>query len=335
MFADARSENVNRYSSSTSFSRQAQGVSVLLEFLKRVKPFGVVVHKSATLDQNEFSRGDVFLALSPKSPYSAREARILKTFVENGGHLVISTESPQASANVEQLMKVFGLSETRKAFPDFVNRTTVSGRPAVARGPIPDTAPLEFYSRYGFPSDGGLNFVKEETVGDGTVTLMTGIPIFANAMIGRGQNWRAAHQLAMAQGRVVFDEYHHLFSEKSVWSLLREPYFALPVFGTVLVAILFFTFGRFGRADAWSEAPPAPHSRSFHDFGNSVFKGLARQSRAEDLGVQEHASFLRSLFPDASHQISKVAAEKGAWLARGAGLLQLHKRLLRERGWRE
>ena len=334
LLLSVRLEDAKRHSSSTSFSQQGQGASVLLEFLRRVKPYGAIVNRRAVLDEHEFGRDDVFLTLSPKSPFSRREARILRRFVEKGGHLVIGTESPHTSANVSELMTAFSLTDSREAFPDFENQKTASRTAPVARGPIPAGVALEFYSGYGFPSERGFDFVKEERIGEGTVTLMAGIPIFANSMIGRGENWRAAHALANAKGRIVIDEYHHLFSEKSVASLLSEPFFALPVFGSVLVAILFLSLGRLGRKDVWGESPPVPSSRSFHDFGTSVFTGLARRSRSPDLGVQEHSQFLRGLFPDASGRIEEVASQKGSWLSRGTGLLQLHKSLLRERGWK-
>jgi hypothetical protein len=326
--------NAERYRSSTSFSRMPVGLSTFVSLAKAVAPDRIIQRRAALLTDDDLKEAGVFLTFSPKSPFSRREATLVKTFAEHGGRVVIGVQSPESIANLDELLDSLDVKLTPTEIPDFKNRITTSILAPSTATFIPSNHTYEFYSRFAAEKDNPGSLFVEKPLGKGSVTVFMGVPPIANALVGRAENWRIAHALLAQGGAIVLDEYHHLFSDRTVGDLVLEPSFALPIFGMILVGIIFFLFGRLSKHDAWERPPTPPQARSFHHFGVSLFQGLVKRSKIEDQAVNEHAEFLKNLFPGEVGRIDAGANPKGAWLERGAQLVQVHKGLLRERGWK-
>ena len=327
-------ERAERFRGSSSFAQTPMGLSAFVSLAKAVVPGKIVQRRSALLSEEDLKDAGVFLTFSPKSAVSKREASILKTFTERGGRVVIGIQSPESLRNVEHLLAALELVISPTEIPTFTNgeASVVSIQSGGSLLPAPHS--YAFYSRYGVGAAEPKAFFLHKTLNQGTATVFMGVPPVANALLGREDNWRIAHEILTQTGTIVLDEYHHLFSDKTVGDLLLEPSFSLPIFGMVLVGILFFLFGRLSKRDAWErKQQPAP-ARSFHHFGVSLFQGLVKSSKLENQAVDQHEAFLKALFPSDAARIEDAPAPKGAWLDRGARLVQVHKSLLRERGWK-
>lgn len=332
--ASISSNNAERYRSSTSFARTPVGLSAFVSLAKVVAPDRIVQRRAALLANDDLKDASIFMTFSPKSAFSEREASIVRTFAEGGGRVVIGIQSPETLSNVTHLLSALDVKLAPTELPDFRNKVTTSVQPQAESALFPANRMYEFYSRYTVTGEAAGSFYLEKPISKGAVTIIMGLPPISNALLGRGENWRIAHALLAQRGSIILDEYHHLFSDKTVGDLVREPSFALPIFGMVVVGILFFLFGRLSKRDAWERKPEGVPARSFHHFGASLFEGLVKKSKLQSQAVDEHARFLTALFPQDADTITQPQSVNGSWLESGARLVQVHKGLLRERGWK-
>lgn len=334
VLASVSSNNAERYRSSTSFARTPVGLSSFVALAKVVAPDRIVQRRAALLANDDLKDAGIFMTFSPKSAFSEREASIVRAFAEGGGRVVIGIQSPEILPNVTHLLSALDVKITPSEVTDFRNKVTTPVEPQSEGTLFPPKRIYEFYSRYFVTGDTPGSFYFEKPISKGAVTIIMGLPPISNALLGRAENWLIAHGLLAQKESVVLDEYHHLFSDKTVGDLVREPSFAFPIFGMVVVGIFFFLFGRLSKRDAWERKPEGVPARSFHHFGASLFEGLLKESKLQGRAVDEHERFLKALFPQDAHTITQPQSVNGAWLERGARLVQVHKGLLRERGWK-
>lgn len=282
---------------------------------------------------------DAFFALSPKQSYSNRELNILYQYVNGGGNVVVSMHNDSSRANVQALLVRFGVSAKWKESPEFRNRTPLEVRTSEEVWPFEPGRTYSVYSRYVFDSDECSSFDKVQCVfltkkvGEGSLSLFLGYPPIMNGLFGNSDNWSLGVAFLSRYKTIAIDDFRNFFSDKTVWDLVVEPAFALPMFGLLGAIVIFFLFGRLSYDDAVAgERHEVPQLGSVHAFQEEVFQGIVGSVDMQ-LRFDRHAAFLVSLFPEAESQVREGKSKAGGDPIAGIrNLVELHKSLLRKRG---
>lgn len=326
-----------KYRSVTALSEGSSGMSIFFTLGSRLGEGRVRLLKEPLLKEGTLERTDLFMILSPRQPVSKREGELLRRYVEGGGTVLLSFHDEETRDNLIEGAVGLGVTLDTNEDENFSNGKTVTVAADHDEGLIETGKQYEFYSRLLLAScsSGGVScYVSRTPIEKGVVYVMTGIPIFANSLIERSDNRSAAFSLLERYPAIAIDEYRHFFTEKSVADLLLEPLFFFPVFGLILLAVLFFLFGRINRNDVSLGYGKEENSRSFHEMNEEILSGLVTKISSRYDLFDKHAAFLRTLFPTEITEINRVLessrpGEKN--LKTGAELLSLHRSIIHKR----
>jgi len=234
----------------------------------------------------------VAVILSPSEPYRTGEASAVGAFVQAGGTLVVAEDyGPHGNDLLDAIgaeARVSGvpLRDERRAGPSpaFPRASTVGNHSAVAgvdrlmlnHGTTVQpggATPLAMSSEYSY-LDRNRNaqlddaetlrerpVVTAESLGDGTVIVVSDPSLFLNAMLERADNGAFARNLVAPHGTVLLDVSHTASLPPLVAVRLTLQESALPAFAAgTLSTLLFVVLSRPGlveRVRRW-RAPPSP-----------------------------------------------------------------------------
>jgi hypothetical protein len=318
-----RSLETKRKKASVSvYNRRAGGTSIYADFLNQVSPGSARLGKSPYLYSEDLEGAKALIILSPTNVITKREASVVADFVDAGGTLILGIHDQESQRQSGFLIEALGGNVT------IVNDTRFKNGQSVLLSPKQDTFVFKAAETYEFYSSvlldrsdcRGGNFdcyVYEVKHGKGKTILLAGLPFFGNVLIGRQANKEATLRLAAAYPKVQIDEYHHFFTDQTLWSLLWKPAFSIPILGGILGALLLLAFGHsefhersttIGR----TERPP----RTLHGLNESIVYRVFEKPRAFPMIVGQHREFLARLFPGKKKELEKIG-EKVRWNALG------------------
>lgn len=343
-FVQHREGENTRQGTVTAFSQRAFGSSILFDLFRRHdKP----VHLKQQVwlkasDTNGFSTIAIF---SPSTPISWMEVKVLKEFVKNGGKLIVSAHSDSTVRVISPLVREFGTELVTKPDLSFKNGQM---NPATAESDsdlFRKNDLYHFYSATQFdvptcPKSQMDCYVKVLRYEKGSVTVILGLPPVANALIGFVANRQVAFRM-LTFGPLVIDEYHHFFSDKTFWDLMKKPAFGLTIVGIILTLLLYFFFAYTPFHEQTQVAPRELPSRSYHDLNRGLLRQILKQSERDPSVLEEHAQFIVRAFPADRDELRKVLSaildtrdgkSSGAILDRARRLAAAHLNWLRNKG---
>ncbi len=334
----------SKYSTTSTYSRSATGVSVLYQLAAKLGA-NARVKKSAILGADDLLDTDVFLLLSPRQPISKREAALLATFVQNGGDVVLSFESERSWGFLQPVLAALSIDLETHEDPKFENRSLEQVYNKSEKALFSSDRTYGFYGRLIFndgtcASDRFSCFFRESRYGKGTVHLIAGLPPIGNVLLPLEQNREVAFHFLSRYHNIVFDEYRHFFSDKTLKDLFLNPSFSLPLLGLAMGALGFFLFG-YSEAHSVENSPAQPSPRSaYHDLNSGIFHGLLDRSGSFDEAVKSQQRYLEHHFPNKRAEIAKEMGQNSPpsvsdaqSLARATKLAALHRRFLEEKGF--
>jgi hypothetical protein len=309
--AHNHAEKAKRLEQSTTFSDHAEGLSFFDSYLNEMKKGSSVVREHALSTSLRLPPSSTLAIISPATPLNKKEVELVAGFVKSGGKLILSFSDRDEFRNLEPLLSEFTSLQTQKneAFENGKD-TLVSLSPKTEGTMAPFYGVFqagENYSFYGSvwwdqpgcekpeAEKSGKTidpsifcYVAEARPEKGEVLLLAGLPFFANSMVERADNRKAAMRLAEWGTPFTFDEYHHFFSDRTIWDLFLLPAFAGPALGLLLSAILYFAFG-YSKFHQRSESEMKKQDfRSFHDVHESMIEGLMNKPENRRSILTEH-----------------------------------------------
>ena len=266
--------DTSRRHSSTSFSDGPLGSSIFLGLAQKFAPLKVSLLRHAIFSQQELGgRGTLLIISSPLGELSMREAGIVRDFLESGGLLLLSCHEEACQESVVRMASELGTSyvttENSSYLDSVAERVTLEGDDIFPPGQF------AFYAARSFYYDTG-KFVKRTAVGQGAVFLISSVAPISNGLIGQADNWHLAERIIRQSDRIVIDEYHHLFSERSLADLVMTPWVSLPLLGLLLAALAFFLFGEAPSSASTNATVRIP---SFHRFNQDALRGMLKDKQ--------------------------------------------------------
>jgi hypothetical protein len=224
--------------------------------------------------------------------------------VKAGGKLLLSVQDPQDVAALSELTRDLGISLALTENKDFKNGELASFD--IHDGPLAN--PKETYLTYSnfyltnplHPGSGYFNYKK---VGKGEVFSFVGLGPFSNILIAKKDNSELAIRMAKSFPSITFDEYHHFFSDRSFFDLLKDPAFGATIAGIVATLILFFFFGHTPLHEKHLIPPPRKRPVSFHEFSEKFLRSTIERKGSFEETLAEHYRLLSRLYPDVQPEI--------------------------------
>ena len=339
---ESMSADAHRLGTSTAFSARGSGISAFAELGSRAFGQGPLIRKEALLDAQQLEDQHSFLILGPQLGISLRESQILMDFVRSGGLLLISLEKKESLSHVGPLLHLLD-SETEgkqktlslSVREDFENYKPTFASPSQSL-PALFASPEQyaFYSNLKFDSpecekDPFFCFVAYTSLGNGHIFFVSGLPPLANGLISLGDNWRLADRIYRDHSGVSIDEYRHLFAEKTFWDLISLASFSLPILGFLLLALLFFMFGRHRLDDVIDYEATKSAPISYHDFNEALLRGLLDRPVDTAEIALEQSRFLSQILPTKREEISAILKSR-IGLSRDGGSDETYLALCRE-----
>jgi hypothetical protein len=333
-------ENKEKRASVSVYNRRAGGVSVYADFMNKVAKGSARLRKSPFLYVEDFEGSSAVVILSPTNEITAREGSVVADYVEAGGTLILGLHDPLSAQRARHLL------ENLKGGANIVEDTHFRNGQSVLLTPKADTFVFKAEETYELYSSvlldrnecRGGNFdcyVKEFSHGKGKVVLLAGLPFFGNVLIGRYSNKQAALRMAAALPSVQIDEYHHFFTDQTIWNLMAKPAFSIPIIGSILGALLLLAFGHTefherSQDGGQVEKPP----RTLHGLSESIVFRVFEKGSAYPAILRKHREFLARLFP--GHRKDLAARERPAhapdqkqFLLEARRLLMFHKKWMK------
>jgi hypothetical protein len=324
-----------KYATVTSLGDGPLGVSSFVSIYERISHQEAVVRKTAILDASELHSDDMFFALAPRMPFSTREKDLFKDFRKKGGVAVLSFHDGESFKHVNALLDTVSDLIEIVDDPSYVDRQSKKVRARQSSFPFATGRNYAFYARMklkGCSDSADVEcYAQSIDLKPGKIVLFSGVPPIANVLIGREENSELAIELIREGRRMVFDEYHHFFTERTVTDLLLEPSFAFPIFGLILAAILFLAFGRLNLTDAFAERKTDRTPLSYHALNTRIISGLVSYDTSNRSVAKEQGRFLAQEFPAKVSEIEEIVHGELSPSEQGRLLLALHKKFLEER----
>jgi hypothetical protein len=327
-------------SGTTTFNQKAQGLSILKDFSEEFSPQRFSLQKSPILKIEDMSQFKTLLILEPRFPLSSRETTLVQEFVRKGGNLVLGIGFKSEFDTFTYFTQDMRLEVPRYSEdPNFKNGKSNIFSPNEDLFIFKQNEKYEFYSRFIFDDSQCTRFnpihcyVRHFQVGSGTITLLAGLPIFSNALIARSENRKTLFRLFQIGSPVAVDEYHQFFSNYTFFDLLKELRFSIPIFGFLILTVLYFFFAHTKFHERRISNAKAIQNLSFHHLNERVmFANMDQKSRKME-AVELQALVLKRLLPTKTAAIDACLARlKTAHPEKiSLELLTLHKQVLADK----
>jgi hypothetical protein len=240
---------------------------------------------------------------------------------------------------------LFILSPAIRAFvgeaPNFTDSVATNAVSKDKHGLFAQNESYSFYSRLRFQDDICFQnsadcYVRSGKSGSGDVTVFAGLPPFANGLIGREQNTALASRLALSSGRIAFDDYHLLATEKTLGDFLTDPGIVGPVLGLLIGIFLYFFFGGGEFEEEVARASTGQKVRSLHSLNREILRAVVGEKRSMQEACVKHAQFLERLMPRDREQIQKLlkglVSSELSGITTAKRLVRFHQNWLKSRG---
>lgn len=329
----------DKMTSITGLSDSSSGVSLFIDWINTQSPESATLTRKPFLKIDEFSSVETLALLSPRSSFSKRETRLLEEFVRKGGKLILSFHSDKTHSVLSPLLTKLGISLPTEEIESFRN-----GIPQLVNSPS-DQWLFKSGEEYAFYSlvklknseciqDSISCFFSQHQIESGTVLVFSGLPFFSNGLLGKSQNAQAAFRLKTWAGKIVFDEYHHFFSDQSWVDFIRKPKLSLPLFGFTVLLFLFFLFGHTPFHERHLRDPTVEDSVSLQSWNERVFFTMLGSSDFQKAS-QFHGRHLKRVMTRSGFIVelptSLQVKSRDTLLEEGSKLLSLHRHLLLRR----
>lgn len=314
-------EEKKKYSTTSVFSATSGGLRIFHDYANAIRLGSIKPAKSAFLSSEVLDNYDALLILSPRREISSREARFVANFLKKGGFVFLSFHDEDSWEMLDALRDELKLTSEVQPIGDFENQKAIEITPAESNELFRKGKHYTFYSRLGFKSSTCSHndlscYVLRENIGEGTLFVMSGLPVISNVLITKTDNAFFAFELVHRYKRILVDEYRHFFTDKTVSDLLLTPSFTIPILGMVVGALLFFLFGRTEFQFLTPQWVEPKTRRQQHSMNEKILLGFLHKNNTFEAAVLEQARYLEHLFPDRKEQI---------WASIEVGDLEDHK----------
>jgi hypothetical protein len=328
-----------------SSNQGGDGLALLHGFLEKHHSEDYIRWREGVFSIEQLSGVKTFLLSSPKAFVTQREAKTLKNFVEAGGSLILTLQDLHSYSAARSVLLTFDLLEL-KLVPsdDFVDKNLLKTSLHESFGPFVKGERYSFYSRYVFSTDECVYpsfacFVQHKVVGRGEIVIVAGVSIFSNALLPEGENREALFRLLLSDGKLALDEYHQLFSDLSVWDLLREPAVVIFLGGFALIIIFYLLMGYHSPYELdlkFVRPRESTQGSSFHTLNERLLLKTLSSKDAFKHAPDFQMDMLKGLTSNNPKLFERLLAEEsieGSGLRRAQILLKIHQQfLLKKRG---
>lgn len=316
----------------TVYSRNNKSLSLFREWKEAAHGQSATVNNKAFLFPEELSAFDGIMIASPRRVITDKEAKVLAAYVRRGGRLIVSAHDKDTYTNLHSLLQELDIHDTVKDDADFQNQQITAVSPPDGAEIFAPGKHYGFYSLIQFstilcedsarvhagrspppvytsqtqqtqPHQAANNlryavldcFAQEITIDQGKILLTLGFPLPGNAMISHLNNLDFTLSLGHWAPRLLIDEYHHFFTQKTWKDLLARADVAVPLGGMMTGLVLFFLLGH---SRFHERALQAPLSRAYHDLNENIVRKFLRDPTMAGEALDTQHQFLLRLFPE-------------------------------------
>ncbi len=290
--------------------------------------------RSALLYPEQLKPGQsVILLLSPRVSPSQREAALFLQAVKDGSDLVMSFHNEEGYQAILRLIQKLEINAPllQKEDPKFVDRQSEEVTMIAKAWPWQTGETYHFYSRLIFDDitctlDRFYCFVRTFKVGNGRVIVIAGVPPFSASLLNRGDNIKIAARLIDDRKELLIDEYHQLFSDRTLWDLLMQSYFSIPLGSLLIGLFLYYLFGGNPNPKA---AAPRLSVESYHSFSRRLLTSTIQGRVNESIAIQKR--LLSRLISRQRAGAGELASAKLEQANSTASLLKFHQDFIRNK----
>jgi hypothetical protein len=152
----------------------------------------------------------------------------------------------------------------------------------------------------------------------GKVLLTLGLPLFGNAMLRHAHNMDFTVALGHWAPRLLIDEYHHFFTQKTWTDLAWRVDVALPLGGMIAGLLLFFLFGH---SHFHEQVQHLPISRSYHALNENIVRRFLHDPALAGAALDIQQRFLLRLLPQQAETINALMQQAKQQVSRRPGTL--------------
>ena len=341
MWMQQFTQNVEQRRAVTVYSRNSQSLSLLREWKDIAPGQAVAINKKAFLFPQDLQAFDGVMIASPRMSLQEKEAKTLANYVIQGGRLVLSAHDRGTHSHFHRLFKALEIQWGIRDIENFQNRqiTTVAASDGDAL--FEPQQLYGFYSLIQFDracAPPALDcFARRAEVGRGEVLLLLGLPLAANAMVHYAGNIDFTLALGRWAPRLLIDEYHHFYTDKTLADVFARLDFTLPLGGMIAGLLLFFCFGH----STFHERALRPVSaRSYHELNVNIVRKFLREPNLARDAVAQQRQFLQRLFPEQREALDDLHQRGGQSVSRNPRALPqvlddfacFHREHLKRRG---
>ena len=337
-------QSANRGRAVTVYSRSSQSLSLLREWKDIAPDQDVAINKKAFLFPQDLQAFDGVMIASPRMPLQEKEAKTLADYVAQGGRLVLSAHDGGTHRHFHHLFEALDIQWAIRELEGFQNRQMTTVTVTDGDGLFEPQQRYGFYSLIQFNRDCATPvldcFARRAEIGQGEVLLLLGLPLAANAMVDYGGNIDFTLALGHWAPRLLIDEYHHFFTDKTFADVFARLDFTLPLGGMIAGLVLFFCFGH----STFHERTLRPVSaRSYHELNENIVRKFLRDPNLARDAVAQQRQFLQRLFPEQREALNELHQRGEQSLNRNPRALpqilddfaRFHREQLKRRGRRD
>lgn len=271
----------------TVYSRNNASLSLFREWKEMARGQAVAINKEAFLLPEKLAGFDGVMIASPQRSITDKEARVLATYVQRGGRLLLSAHDKGTYANLHGVLQALDIQNTVEESPDFKNKQILAVSSPNRTEVFAPGKPYGFYSLIRFAmrrcqANTLECFAQERTIEQGKVLLTLGLPLPGNAMLSHLHNLDFTVALGQWAPRLLIDEYHHFFTQQTWQDLLLRADVAVPLGGWLPAWCCFSCLGTpvcaNGHCTCQCHAPIMPSTRILCESFCKTRRWLVRRS---------------------------------------------------------
>jgi len=330
----------SRRTSSSVYSDSSQGIHIFFQLAEKIRSGSASIQRKVLSPSSLNPEGALFL-LSPKKIIKRQEVEVITDFVKKGGELFLSFETKRAFENLYPLLEALELPLKFKKDEIFKNGRLTSRSPPTNSSHFKVGETYAFYSKLGIEhppcQENSFDcYALERPIGEGRVLLMAGLPLLSNVLISEFDNRQLAFRILESGRNLVFNEFHHFYSDHTFWGLLKEPSFGLPLISLIALLLLLFLFGHSPIDEVQKEEEKYRETLSFHELNEKVLFGVLHRPGALRGVFSLHQEFLEKIFPNEKVILKNLIPKdptvlKAQVLPKAREFIELHRKLLRKR----
>jgi hypothetical protein len=317
------------------------GYRYFFQFKNKLEQHSATRWRRPILKAGDLKSFQSYFLIAPKRPLSAHEGKALIDWVKAGGNLVVSFEDAAVIKRLQAWSVENGIKlPNADEFKEFQNGTATEVESAGASRFSAADEKYSFYSYLRFQDAQCASYrescyIREISVGAGSVVVFAGITPFANAMIERGDNAKLAARLAYWSKNAAFDEFHQFLTEKTLTDMLMDTKISLPLMGFLIMTLFYFLFGSVDLADPVLRKVRHRALTTYQALGTEVVR---RAITASPTGMSNasrwHAAVLGRLLRFERGRIDEIenSNKKSNGQALAVALIRFHKNWLTVRG---